>query len=65
MSKTLILTSFPFGKSIFLDLKLTALKKISRIDYESYIKLGTGTLVQRIENGASAGKSIIFDFVFV
>lgn len=49
---------------IFLDLKLKALEKISRIDYETYIKLGTGTLVQRIENGASAGKSIIFDFVF-
>ena len=45
-------------------MKLKTLEKISRIDYETYIKLGTGTLVQRIENGASAGKSTIFDFVF-
>ena len=49
---------------IFLDLKLKTLEKISRIDYETYIKLGTGTLVQRIENGAQAGKGIIFNFVF-
>jgi ATP-binding cassette subfamily B protein len=43
---------------IFLDLKIEALKKISRVDYKSYQTMGTGKLVQRIENGASAGKSI-------
>lgn len=49
---------------IFLDLKLKALKKISKIDYLVYQSMGTGKLIQRIENGASAGKSILFDFYF-
>lgn len=49
---------------IFLDLKLKALKKISRIAYLEYQTMGTGKLVQRIENGASAGKSVLFGFVF-
>lgn len=49
---------------IFLDLKLSALRKISRIDYQAYQTVGTGKLVQKIENGAIAGKSIAFDFYF-
>ena len=49
---------------IFLDFKLMALSKISRIDYMEYQKIGTGLLVQRIENGAQAGKSVLFDFWF-
>lgn len=47
---------------IYLDLKIFALKKISRIDYMEYQSLGTGELTQRIENGASAGKEVVFDF---
>ncbi|GKX67470.1 ABC transporter ATP-binding protein [Inconstantimicrobium mannanitabidum] len=49
---------------IFLDLKIKSLIKISEIDYEAYQTIGTGKLIQRIENGASAGKSILFDFYF-
>lgn len=49
---------------IYLDFKLLALKKISRIDYQEYQKSGTGKLTQRIENGAEAGKGILFDFYF-
>ena len=49
---------------IYLDFKLLALKKISRLDYAKYQKLGTGRLVQQIENGAAAGKSVLFDFWF-
>ena len=49
---------------IFLDLKLKALKKISKIDYIAYQTMGTGKLIQRVENGAAAGKSILFDFYF-
>ena len=49
---------------IFLDLKLKALKKISKIDYRIYQKMGTGKRLQRIENGAAAGKGILFDFIF-
>lgn len=47
---------------IYLDFKLLALKKISRIEYSEYRKLGTGQLVQRIENGAEAGRDILFHF---
>jgi ATP-binding cassette subfamily B protein len=50
--------------SIFLDLKMKALDKISRIDYQVYQTMGTGKLVQRIENGASAGKNILFNYYF-
>lgn len=48
---------------IYIDLKLKALNKISRIDYQVYQSIGTGKLVQRIENGASAGKGVLFDFM--
>lgn len=47
---------------IFLDFKLLGLEKISRISYQEYQKLGTGKLVQRIENGADAGKGVVFGF---
>ena len=59
------LYNYPWRKlehSIGLDLKLAALRKVSVIDYLSYTKLGTGTLIQRIENGASAGGNILFNF---
>ncbi len=47
---------------IFLDFKLLALQKISCIDYMEYQKVGTGMLVQRIENGADAGKKVVYNF---
>jgi ATP-binding cassette subfamily B protein len=47
---------------IELGLKTHALRKMSVIDYLSYVKIGTGTLIQRIENGAVAGRSILFGF---
>ena len=47
---------------IYLDFKLLALRKISVIDYAEYQKIGTGKLVQRIENGASAGRNVLFHF---
>ncbi len=49
---------------IFLEFKLLALRKISTIDYLEYQKIGTGKLVQRIENGAEAGKNVLYDFWF-
>ena len=42
--------------------KLRAMKKIAGIDYLAYQNLGTGQLVQLIENGASATKSILNGF---
>ncbi|MCL2811374.1 MAG: ABC transporter ATP-binding protein/permease [Clostridia bacterium] len=53
---------YKLSRSIEQSLKLTALRKISAIDYQAYAKLGTGSLIQRIENGSSAGKRILFDF---
>jgi len=59
------LFNFPENKlpnSIEQSQKLAAMRKISIIDYQAYAKLGTGSLIQRIENGSSAGKRILFDF---
>ena len=47
---------------LYMDIKLTALEKLSRIDYLTSQSLGTGMLIQRIENGASAGRDMLFDF---
>lgn len=49
---------------IYLDFKLLALQKIGRMDYAEYQKLGTGKLIQQIENGAKAGKGVLYDFWF-
>ncbi len=50
------------SNGIYHELKILALKKISKIDYVSYQGIGTGSLVQLIEAGAKAGKNILFDF---
>lgn len=47
---------------IYLDFKLLSLRKISTIDYTEYQKIGTGKLVQRIENGSAAGRNVLFNF---
>lgn len=47
---------------IYLDFKLLALRKVSRVDYLEYQKLGAGKFIQRIETGAEAGKNILFEF---
>ena len=52
------------GNEIYLDFKLLALQKIGRMDYAEYQKLGTGKLIQQIENGANAGKGVLYDFWF-
>lgn len=59
------LQEYPWRKlenGLYLDFKLMALEKISRIDYAAYQKTGTGKLVQRIENGAAAGRDVVFHF---
>jgi ABC-type multidrug transport system fused ATPase/permease subunit len=42
--------------------KLSAMKKVARIDYLAHQNLGTGQLLQVIENGANAIKSILNNF---
>lgn len=44
------------------QLKLMSLEKISKIEYKDYQEIGTGKIVQLIENGASSGADIIFAF---
>lgn len=56
--------SAKLGNELYLDFKLLALRKIGRMDYSEYQKLGTGKLVQQIENGANAGKGVLYDFWF-
>lgn len=59
------LQEYPWRKlenGLYLDFKLMALEKISRIDYAAYQKTGIGKLVQRIENGAAAGRDVVFHF---
>lgn len=46
----------------FFWVKLRALEKITRIDYLEYQDLGTGNLVQLIENGADATRNIFNGF---
>jgi len=48
--------------SIAQGLKLAALRKMAIIDYLAYTKHGTGALIQRIENGAAAGRYILNNF---
>lgn len=59
------LSEYPGRKlehGVYLDFKLEALEKISRMEYSAYQTLGTGKLIARIENGAQAGKNILVDF---
>lgn len=44
--------------------KEEALKKISVIDYNSYLQQGRGHLLQKIESGATSGRNIYFNFWF-
>lgn len=50
------------SNSITERLKILALSKISKIDYQAYQNMGTGQMIKVIENGAAAGNSIIFSF---
>ena len=59
------LDEYPYRKlneGLYLDFRLLALEKISRIDFQEYQKLGTGKLTQQIETGAAAGRDILFGF---
>lgn len=47
---------------LYLDFKIQALNQINQLKYQSYQNLGTGLLIQKVETGSQAGKSIIVDF---
>ncbi len=47
---------------LYLDFKLQSLKKMKSIDYLDYLKIGTGRLTQKVEDGATASRDIMIDF---
>ena len=47
---------------LYFDFKLQALKKMKTIDYLEYQKIGTGILTQKVEDGSSASRDILYDF---
>ena len=47
---------------LYLDFKLQSLKKMKSIDYLEYLKIGTGKLTQKVEEGATASRDIMVDF---
>ena len=49
-------------QGIYYFYKTQAIDKISRIDYREYLKLGTGRLVQLVENGTKAAVDNVFHF---
>ena len=49
---------------LYLDFKLSALRKLSKIDYNKYQKIGLGKLTQRVENGSSAARDVYFEYYF-
>lgn len=51
-----------FKNGLYLDFKLQSLKKMKTINYESYQKLGTGRLIQKVEEGSLAAREIVFQF---
>lgn len=46
----------------YYHLKIMAMKKISTIGFLKYKQYGTGELIQMVENGADAGRGILFQF---
>ncbi|MNI17229.1 Multidrug resistance ABC transporter ATP-binding and permease protein [compost metagenome] len=54
--------SVHISNSLTERLKIMALSKISKMDYQAYQNMGTGQMIKVIENGAAAGNNIIFSF---
>jgi ATP-binding cassette subfamily B protein len=50
------------NNGVYQRVKLRAMEKIARIDYQSYQNLGTGNLIQMVENGAQATRGILTEF---
>lgn len=50
------------SKRLTEQLKIMALVKIAKIDYQAYQNVGTGQMIKVIENGAEAGNEIIYGF---
>jgi ATP-binding cassette, subfamily B, bacterial len=51
-----------FQVGTFFSVKRLAMRKLARIHYPAYSELDSGTTVQIVENGATAGSSMLHDF---
>lgn len=47
---------------IYLEIKIRELEKMRTIALDEWQKTGMGELIQRVENGAQAGRNMLFDF---
>lgn len=47
---------------LYLNFKLQSLRKMKTIDYLEYQKLGTGNLIQKIEEGATTSTDVIMNY---
>lgn len=47
---------------LYLDFKLQSLEKMKTIDYLEYQKIGTGKLIQKIEDGSTASRDILLNY---
>lgn len=59
------ISEYPFSKlryGIFYYLKKEALRKMSTIDYLSYLESSSGAMLQKIEAGANAGRDMYVHF---
>lgn len=50
------------NNSVYQYFRISAVEKISKVDYKSLQHFGTGRIIQIVENGASAGRDIIMNF---
>lgn len=51
-------------EGLYYDFKIQALKKMKTIDYLKYQKIGTGRLMQKIEDGSNALRNVLMNFWF-
>lgn len=57
--------NYPYNQlkqGLYQHIRRMALAKMQTIDYTAWQDTGTGTLIQMVENGAAAGRNILFDF---
>ena len=59
------LSEFPRNRllyGVYYFLKSQSLQKVSRLDYQAYLSSSSGTLLQKIEAGSTAGQSMTVNF---
>ena len=47
---------------LYLEFKKQSMKKLKTIDYQEYVKIGTGRLSQQVEEGATSARDALYYF---